>query len=185
MGRFLVIGMATRIVAVKKEVIGCFFSGGFRNREVLLDTLNKRFNAHGIYDIEEDDEEIRLVLKPDVAQKEWISFLRSFYKLRYGNEDFEGVIDDLSKQNSLQSWLEIASRKEYESYQADRLYSFPISDEKQDNRAHLVIDYVILSLTGKIIMECYAQLFEFFTRLIRERLPEFRLADGLIIDITD
>ena len=147
--------------------------------------MNKRFNTHGIYDIEEDDEEIRLVLKPDVAQKEWISFLRSFYKLRYGNEDFEGVIDDLSKQNSLQSWLDIASRKEYESYQADRLYSFPISDEKQDNRSHLVIDYVILSLTGKIIMECYAKLFEFFTRLIRERLPEFRLADGLIIDITD
>ena len=33
MGRYLVIGMATRIVAVKKEVIGCFYSGGFSNRE--------------------------------------------------------------------------------------------------------------------------------------------------------
>ena len=71
------------------------------------------------------------------------------------------------------------------SYQTDRLYTFPISDEKRYNRSHLVIDYIILSMTGKIIMECYADLFEFFTRLIRERLPESCLADGLIIDITD
>jgi len=185
MGRYLVIGMATRIVAVKKEVIGCFYSGGFSNREILFDTLNKRFNEHGIYDFEEDEEEIRLVLKPDIAQKEWISFLKSFYKLRFGNENSEGIIKELSKQDNLQSWLDIASRKKYKCYQTDRLYTFPISDEKRYNRSHLVIDYIILSMTGKIIMECYADLFEFFTRLIRERLPESCLADGLIIDITD
>ena len=103
MGRYLVIGMATRIVAVKKEVIGCFYSGGFSNREILFDTLNKRFNEHGIYDFEEDEEEIRLVLKPDIAQKEWISFLKSFYKLRFGNENSEGIIKELSKQDNLQS----------------------------------------------------------------------------------
>ena len=43
---------------------------------------------------------------------------------------------------------------------------------------------VVLSLDGKIWMECYAKLFDFFARLIREKLSQYRLSNSLYIDIT-
>ena len=43
---------------------------------------------------------------------------------------------------------------------------------------------IILSLDGKILMECYEGLFEFFTRMIRERLSKYRLSDALSVSIS-
>jgi hypothetical protein len=42
----------------------------------------------------------------------------------------------------------------------------------------------MLSMDGKIIMEEYYGLFGFFTRLIRERLSNYKLSNGLLVAIT-
>ena len=183
MGQFLVIGMATYIVANKKKVVNAYC--GFSSVEVFKDTLTKRFNAHGIYDVDEDDSEIRLTLKDSIAKAEWLPFLQAFYKLRYGDEDKEHIVSNLSEHGNLESWLDIANKKSYESYQADELYHLPIIGEQRDDYTVVYARYVILSLTGKIWMECYGKLFAFFSQLIRERLSEFSLSDGLLVDITD
>lgn len=47
------------------------------------------------------------------------------------------------------------------------------------------MDLIILSLDGKIAMECYNDLFTFFTRLIRERFASYRLADSMFVFLTE
>jgi len=158
---------------------------GFSSFEAFKEALLKRFNVNGIYSIEEDDEEIRLTLKPDVAEAEWLPFLRAFYKLRFGDEEQEGIASRLSEYDNLEAWINLAKGKPFESYQAATLYNFPIYGELKYDRTSVSVDYIILSLTGKIWMECYGKLFDFFSRLIQDRLSTFRLADGLIVDISE
>ncbi len=47
-----------------------------------------------------------------------------------------------------------------------------------------MVDHILLSLAGKIMMECYDDMFAFFTRLIRERMASYKLADSLLVYIT-
>jgi hypothetical protein len=48
----------------------------------------------------------------------------------------------------------------------------------------LNVEQIILSLDGKIIMECYDEIFHFFARLIKERLSKYRLANALLVYIS-
>lgn len=83
MGQFLVIGIASRIVANKKEAEKAFKSIDAFNKE-----FEKNFNASNIYRLQEKEDIISLELRPEVAEKEWLDFIHDFYRLRYGeNED--------------------------------------------------------------------------------------------------
>ena len=46
------------------------------------------------------------------------------------------------------------------------------------------VEQILLSADGKIIMECWGNLFRFFTRLIKERLSKYKLADSLLVAIS-
>lgn len=181
MGQFLVIGIASRIVANKKEAEKAFKGIGAFKEE-----FEKSFNASNIYRLQETDDVISLELIPEVAEKEWLNFIRDFYRLRYGkNEEEDMVFEELSNVNNLEGWLGIAKHKSYQSYQKTILY-----DCYMDNPYgfydyfNVKMEMVALSCDGKIWMECYGQLFGFFTRLIREKLSQYRLAESLYVDIT-
>ena len=46
------------------------------------------------------------------------------------------------------------------------------------------VEQFLLSADGKIIMECWGNLFCFFTHLIKERLSKYQLADSLLVAIS-
>ena len=171
MGCFMFIGIATRIVAEKKRVCK-----GFDDWEQFKSVLTKRFNANGIYDVEEDDAYLRLTLKRDVAQTEWLAFVQAFYQLRYAGElhDWQFAVSELLKYEDLDSWFEVAERRCFECYQEGYSISYPIYGEKKYEYATVMVDHIILSLAGKIMMECYDKMFAFFTRLIRERMASYK-----------
>ena len=50
---------------------------------------------------------------------------------------------------------------------------------------YVSMDMVVLSCDGKIIMECFYELFTFFTRLVREKMADYRMANSLFVYITD
>ena len=62
---------------------------------------------------------------------------------------------------------------------------YPIDGEKEWNATTVSVSFVGFSLDGKIGMEFYYGVFAFFTRLIRDRLSQFRLADSLLVHITE
>lgn len=182
MGQYLFIGIATRISANVMKA-----KEQFKSIENFKKQFEQTFNRSGIYQMEEADGRIDLCLNPEVAEKEWLRFLDSFYQLRYSSDYRQDeVIKELSKTSNLQEWLDLADEKRYECYQSDFLQYFPL--ENPDNpysNLYVNMDLVLLSIDGKIIMEGYNELFAFFTRIIREKLADYRLADSLFVYITE
>lgn len=62
--------------------------------------------------------------------------------------------------------------------------STPFCREERKCRVDTGATQIILSIDGKILMECYEGLFDFFTRMIRERLSKYKLADALLVSIS-
>lgn len=182
MSAFMIIGLATRIVARKRDLKEQFISASECKGE-----LDRRFNSSEIYSVYEDDDFIELELKPSVAKKEMKSFLKAFYDLRFENKepDINEILKEVSECNSLKKWIEIAKQHKHEHFQSDTLhYTMSIEDDPWKD-SYVIIDDIILSLSGPIVMECYNDICEFFKRLIREKLSDFRLAQGLFVYITD
>ena len=182
MSAFMIIGFATRIVANKRNLKERFISASDFKGE-----LDRRFNSSEIYSVYEDDDFIELELKPNVAKKEMVPFLKAFYDLRFENKKPETneILKEVSECNSLKKWIEIAKQHKYECFQSDTLH-YTVSIEIVPRKvSHVKIDDIILNLSGPIIMDCYNDICEFFKRLIREKLSDFRLAQGLFVYITD
>lgn len=182
MGQYLFIGIATRISANVKKA-----EEEFKSIENFKKQFELTFNRSGIYQMEEADGRIDLCLNPEVAEKEWLRFLESFYQLRYiGDHRQDEIVKELSKTDNLQEWLDLADEKRYECYQSDFLQYFLMENPDSPYRnLYVNLDLVLLSIDGKIIMEGYNELFAFFTRIIREKLADFRLADSLFVYITE
>lgn len=182
MGRFLTIGAATHITADKEEA-----SKKFTDMDKFRDVLFKRFNAHDIYDVEEDEQKIRLTLRDDVAKEEWLPFLKAFFDLRYGPNSYywQNIEKELSKHDNLKEWLSVADNGGMCYYQSDGLRWYPINGEEEWDATTVSVNYIALSLAGKIAMEFYYEMFAFFTRLLRDRLSQFHLADSLLVHITE
>lgn len=51
--------------------------------------------------------------------------------------------------------------------------------------AKVYVNHILLSVAGKILMEYYDRMFAFFTRLVRERMASYKLADSLFVYITE
>lgn len=47
------------------------------------------------------------------------------------------------------------------------------------------VDTISLSIDGKIIMECYDNVMDFFIRLVREKLSAFQLRDAFKVYLTE
>lgn len=101
------------------------------------------------------------------------------------NEEEDLVFEELSNVSNLEGWLGIANQLSYQSYQQTVLYNCYIHNPYGFyDYFDVKMEMVVLSLDGKIWMECYAKLFGFFARLIREKLSQYRLSNSLYVDIT-
>lgn len=180
MGQYLTIGIATRIVADKERAERLF-----GNVEDFKSAFEKEFNENGIYQMRETDTAIVFDLKPDVAEPELIDFVRAFYGIRYAKKrDCNDVLEALSKENTLQGWLNIADEKRFECFQTDEYVRYPIESPSPFSNLYVSVEQIILSIDGKIIMECYHDLFAFFTRLLQETLKCYNLSNSLIVYIS-
>ena len=91
----------------------------------------------------------------------------------------------IKERNTLREWLELAAEKRYQGFQldeyADCYTPFPKGWKEVLSTD---VEQIILSIDGKILMECYYGVFSFFTKILRERLSAFQLADSLMVSIS-
>lgn len=182
MGQYLSVGIVTRIAADKERAVQLYGSV-----EDFKTGFEKEFNQRKIYQLSESESSILLELKPEVAEKEWVPFIRDFYDLCYnGNVDVSKELDALSKENSLESWLRLADERKLYYYQTDGyMERYPMQCPNAFHRSlYVSMKQVILAIDGKIIMESYRGMFDFFARSIRKCLSDYRLADSLYVSIT-
>ena len=181
MGQYLAIGIATRISADKARA-----AAEFKDINNFRALFEKEFNHNGIYQIEETEERIHFRLKTEIAEKEWKDFISTFYKIRYTKDDGQTeILNNLSQATNLQAWLDLAEKDKRQCYQAVHLNYDPMENPYYYHNFPVSMDLVVLSLDGKLIIECYNDLFAFLTRMLRERLADYRLADSLFVYITE
>lgn len=186
MGQYLTIGIATVISIskdrAKREALSI-------TPEKIRETLESYYNKSGIYTVEETGGSVSLRLRPEVAEADLLDLLRDFYAIRYtGNGKIKRIVelmDELRSHTKWDEWMEIANDKRYECFQHDQ-YVITSTPYQGGWTSSLTthVEQIILSIDGKIIMECWGNLFEFFARLIKEKLSNYRLAESLMVNIS-
>lgn len=181
---YLTIGILTKI-AINKERARRQASA---EPEGVKNALMEHYNQSGIYDMEEDDDYVTLVLKPEIAEPELVDFLQDFYEMRYPEESVRNIytkMEELKALNTWDEWMEYAREKQCQAFQMDEYIHLSTPYPGGWTRSlDTSAEQVILSLDGKIIMECYGELFEFFTTLIKDKLAKYKLADSIVVAIS-
>lgn len=182
MGQYLMIGLTTQVVINKKEANQCKITA----EEVIHLLKEKKRICPDLYLRQEDEDEVVLTLEPTLFQSGLLPFLKDFYQDFYFSNDAkcdaEEVLSDLSKESPDQ-WMTIADQKEYECYQTS---GYMETDYLRVNSFHSMRirqSHIILSMNGKISMECYGDLFCFLKKCIRERFAEHPLSQTIDIYI--
>ena len=181
MGQYLCIGINTKISIERKSC-----RGSDATDEEIKETMKQHMVNEELYDLTETENELVYSLKKEVAKQDWIRMLKEFYRIRYtetGEEkDYEKLIEVLSQKNSLDEWLEVGRKGMFCYYKMKRR-PYYLCIGKWQSLYRMDIEGIILSFDGKIIMECYNRLFQFFTQSIRERLKRYKLAQALQVYI--
>lgn len=184
MGQYLTIGLVTK-VSIDKERAMRMASA---TPEEVKDALQKSYNGSGIYELFEDEHAVCLKLKPEVANPEMAAFVEDFYQLRYGAETdrWKEAMEEIRLRQTLPEWLELAEDKHLDMFQLDGFVwvATPYCREVWRHMLETSATQIILSLDGKILMECFGSMCGFFTRIIRERLSKYQLANGLLVSIS-
>lgn len=151
--------------------------------EEVLNEIASKCCLGDIYDMTEEDDYIVYTMKKEILDEELMPFLKKFYSLRYAEgakAESSYVLEDLEKLPDTATRLTVLEKKCYQSYQeGDEFVYYGIKGLWDDVR--LSCHNAILSIDGKIIMECYNDVFNFFRRCIVAQMPEYKLSQALSV----
>lgn len=122
-------------------------------------------------------------LKKEILDEELMPFLRKFYSFRYPdgtNGDSSYALEDLEKLPDTTSRLAVLENKSCQTYQEGGEFCHYDIKGLWDG-VRLSCNNAILSLDGKIVMECYGHVFNFFRRCIIAQMSEFKLSQALSV----
>lgn len=181
MGQFLAIGLRIR-AAVRIEEAKRHLNG--KSVDDILGQIEERYRLSDIYELKEDGEYYVYSLRKDVLDREYVPFIEKFYALRYyggDNLDSGAAVEELKNLPDTYARLVLLEKKSFQTYQegADVDYFYP--DKYISNKTRVYSRNAILSLDGKILIECYGSVFDFFRRSIAAQMPEFELAKALTV----
>lgn len=181
MGRYLAIGLVIEQTISKKN-----YSEEDFTKQNLISELEKRFYfKSNLYDLEEYENEYKFTIKQELIESELIPFLNVFYKEITKNDsysDYEEVINILEDKND--DWLEIAKEKSHQNYQIDTYGDPDILRLKFGRKIYIDYKTILLSMEGKILMEDYGRLFNFFKYCIENTYKEFAISGAIRVYIT-
>lgn len=182
MGQYLAIGLRIN-AAVRKEDVEKHREEG-RSADDILSLLEARYRLADIYERREKDDYYVYSLKRDLLDKEYVPFIEKFYALRYpGDEklDSAAAAKELKGRADTCSRLALLEKKRFQTYQKGYDVDYFHPDKWCPGSICFHSYNAILSIDGKIIMECYADLFDFIRRSTAAQMPEFELAKALTV----
>lgn len=181
MGQFLCIGIYTQIRASRKDA-ECQYHGIEECRENIVKSKGL---DESLYDFHEDDESIYYTLKSEVLEHDIDALTKRFFEMRYGmgdKYDSKAALEALEQCHSSQDVMTLVQRKRFQCFQEGFTYDY-VTATRTIGGMLVSIKSIILCMDGKIIMECYGELFGFFTRLIQEKLSDIPLSKALHVYI--
>lgn len=182
MAKYLSIGIVTEVHVDKDEAVKALYT-----EDTALQFLNERYNPTQLYDFTFNERSGNYIftLKREIMRREWIPALKTFYSIRYPDwKDETKVISELERLNDPDQWLGENMIYGHQNYYHTMFY-YDIT--RHDFARHIMarVDTISLSIDGKILMECYVDVMNFFTRLVREKLSAFQLCDAFKVYLTE
>lgn len=181
MGSYLTIGLTTAMCFRKAEA-----QKAFSSVKEATEYVTENFAPSDVFGMEEDENYVTYFLRPYVFTSELTSFLYDFYSIRFeGCRDIGGRDEIIAELKGLQTEgeiLELAAEKKYKNFQKDEYWESIYCGERWD-RLSIEREGIDLSLDGKIILECENGLFDFFAKLICEKLQKYKLAKAICVTI--
>ncbi|MBM6884105.1 hypothetical protein H6A30_14185 [Bacteroides caecigallinarum] len=184
MGQFLAIGLMLG-VAVRKDYIRKHVNEN-RTEEYILNQIIEKLRLEDFKRIEHDCY-YEFELDRDLLDKELITFLKRFYSIRYIGKckyESEFVISKLESLSTIDERLEILKDRSFQSYQDDSKYEYFYVDDDNWHEIPYNAREMILSIDGKIMMECYDEVFDFFRRCIVSQLSDLKLSNAIDVYIS-
>ena len=184
MGQFLIIGLKLEACVCKDRINK--YVNERRTEADILTELEKALRLGKEYDRKEKKDYYTYSLKQEICDKELLPFLKHFYDLRYTGENRESdfVLEKLSAL-SPQERLNLLEQKQFECFQEDEKTHYYYLDNCGWFEIPVYTRKIVLSMDGKIIMEYYNEILDFFRRCIIKQLKDFRLAQTLDVYLSD
>jgi hypothetical protein len=180
MGRYLATAITNKIEVSKSNIQEAKY-----NIDKLKEDMENKFLFDiNLYDIIEDDYKVTFTLKSDVINTQLKPFLTEIYPDLYSEkEDYINVIKYIDNKTTSEI-IEYSKNKSEFAFQYSKE---PYVDSIDcDFGERIIIDYetIILFLEGKIIMECYGKLFNFFKKNLIQVYKKYPIASSIKIYIT-
>lgn len=157
MGTFLGCGIAKTII-VKKERY---------TREEILEKIKKTIDLNIYNNPLENEKYLLLEMKREFIEKYAIKFIEEQLEIAVKNtsEEYKSLIKEL-KDKKYHELMQIAEEKQYQNFQLieGNIYSNDISYIA--NKLTIFADIIVYMIDGKILMECYADMFRYLRNLI-------------------
>ncbi|WP_337558763.1 hypothetical protein [Prevotella sp.] len=178
MGQYLAVGLRLKAsVRKEKQLDG-------KSVEEILGKVEDKYNLSEIYERREEETYYEYSIKKEVLDKELVPLIEKFYALRYTKgerTDAANVIETLKALPDTSARLELLNDRRYQTYQAGNDMDYFYIDVFPPMEIRVCSYNVILSIDGKIAMECYGRAFDFFSRCIAAQLQEFALSKALTV----
>ena len=181
MGQYLAIGLRIRAAISKKDVEKHLKNE--KSADDILRQIEKEYRLEDIYERKENDDYYVYSLKNDILDKEYVPCIEKFYALRYegyshANAD---VIEKLKELPDMSARLALLEDRSFQDYQEGDNVDYFYPDRWSSSAIRINNYNAILSIDGKIIMEYYESVFNFFRRCIAAQMYEFELAKALMV----
>ena len=178
MGQYLAVGLRLKAsVRKEKQLDG-------KSVGEILGKVEDKYNLSEIYERREEETYYEYSIKKEVLDKELVPLIEKFYALRYTKDertDAAGVIETLKALPDTSARLELLNDRRYQTYQAGDAMDYFYIDAFPPMKIRVCSDNAILSIDGKIAMECYGSLLDFFSRCIAAQLQDFALSKALTV----
>lgn len=194
----LVVSLRLNISIIKKGIMGQYLAVGLRLKasvrkekqldgksvEEILGKVEDKYNLSEIYERREEETYYEYSIKKEVLDKELVPLIEKFYALRYTKDertDAADVIEALKALPDTSARLELLNERRFQTYQAGDDMDYFYIDVFPPMEIRVCSNNAILSIDGKIAMDCYGRVLDFFSRCIAAQLQDLALSKALTV----
>lgn len=178
MGTYLCTGICTKIQIEKKHI---------ESKKVTMEEIVKELQTEidiELFDNVEDEEGIICwSIKKKYIENGLIDFLRSQYEIYDKGNDYSKYYREIEKAKTYENILKLA-KKPLGPYFQHLQRPSDLSIDKGWKYIDIYYDIIVFFLDGKIIMECYGDIFHYFEYMIRLQKDKYPIAGAVKIVIS-
>lgn len=176
MGQYLCVGICRNITIYKEELKGATAP------DIATKTLQENFDLD-LYDKSEDDTSLSWNIKKDVLENGLLDFLKAQLEICCGDKDNSDLYELIRQAKTYENIIARAKDKCDEHFQEEYFSQREINlGFGRWGKVHYEI--IVFLIAGKIMMESYGGLFNYFEKMICLQKDKYPLAGSVKIFIS-